>query len=230
MMKKPTQDIQWQRVRFKANKVWLAMTPDGNTIVQNGKVLIKYQLDQEHEYWVYPKSIQALDSDSENAASSSAMTPPKPPRPLPLETSSPTHQDSQKIINIYTDGAASGNPGPAGIGVLLQYGTHEKEISNFIGNTTNNIAELEAIRVGLSELKDTQIPVRLYTDSAYAHGVLTLGWKAKKNQALIRSIKKIMDALKDLKLIKVKGHAGEEGNERADRLATSAIKKSQSDR
>jgi len=83
---------------------------------------------------------------------------------------------------------------------------------------------LEAIRVGLSELKDTRLAVRLYTDSAYAHGVLTLGWKAKKNQALIHSIKARMAVLKDLSIIKVKGHAGDEGNERADRLATAAIK------
>lgn len=229
-MKKKTQDIQWQRVRFKANKVWLAMTPDGQSIVQNGKVLIKYQLDQEHEYWVYPQSIQALDSDLANTESSSATVRPKPRPNQRTDTSHNVDQESQKVIKIYTDGAASGNPGPSGIGVLLQYGTHEKEISRFIGTATNNIAELQAIHVGLSELKDTRLPVRLYTDSAYAHGVLTLGWKAKKNQALISAIKSQMATLKDLKIIKVKGHAGEEGNERADRLATSAIREGSGDR
>ncbi len=229
-MGKKTQDIQWQRVRFKANKVWLAMAPDGQSIVQNGKVLIKYQLDQEHEYWVYPQSIQALDSDLADTESSSAMVHPKPQTNQRTDTSRNVDQDSQKVISIYTDGAASGNPGPAGIGVLLQYGTHAKEISRFIGTATNNIAELEAIRVGLGELKDTSLPVRLYTDSAYAHGVLTLGWKAKKNKALISAIQAQMVSFKDLKIIKVKGHAGEEGNERADHLATSAIKKGQNDR
>jgi len=224
-MKKIPPEIQWQRVRFKTNKVWLAMTAEGQTIVQNGKVLIKYQLDQDHEYWVYPQSIQALEADSPNTEASSAVLPSKPSPNQKPETSKALNQGSQRVVSIYTDGAASGNPGPAGIGVLLQYGTHEKEISKFIGAATNNIAELEAIRVALSELKDTRLPVRLYTDSAYAHGVLTLGWKAKKNKALIGSIKQIMATLKDLKLIKVKGHAGDEGNERADRLATSAIKK-----
>ena len=136
-----------------------------------------------------------------------------------------TPHGAPDTVHIYTDGASSGNPGPAGIGVLLRYGSHEKEISRFIGEATNNIAELEAIRVGLGELKDTRLPVRLYTDSAYAHGVLTLGWKAKKNTALIRAIKKRMATLTDVRLIKVKGHAGEEGNERADHLATAAIKK-----
>ena len=117
-----------------------------------------------------------------------------------------------------------GNPGPSGIGVLLQYGSHEKEISKYIGIATNNIAELEAIRVGLSALKKTDLPVRVFTDSNYAHGVLMLGWKARKNLELVRSIKKTISKVKDLKIIKVKGHAGIGGNERADYIATLAIK------
>jgi ribonuclease HI len=66
--------------------------------------------------------------------------------------------------------------------------------------------------------------VRIFTDSNYAYGVLVLGWKARKNQKLIMSIKNLMSAFKNIKLIKVKGHEGLEGNERADFLATSAIK------
>ena len=125
---------------------------------------------------------------------------------------------------MYTDGASSGNPGPSGIGVLLRFGSHEKEISRFIGTTTNNVAELEAIRIGLQELKKRNLPVRIFTDSEYAYGVLTLGWKARKNQQLIQSIKSLISGFKDIKLIKVKGHEGLEGNERADHLATSAIR------
>jgi len=66
--------------------------------------------------------------------------------------------------------------------------------------------------------------VRIFTDSSYAYGVLTLGWKAKKNTEMVRSIRKTIAKFKDLKIIKVKGHAGIEGNERADLLATSAAK------
>jgi ribonuclease HI len=128
-------------------------------------------------------------------------------------------------ICLFTDGATSGNPGPSGIGVLLRYGEHEKEISKYIGNATNNIAELNAIKAGLSALKQTDIPVRLFTDSNYAYGLLVLNWKPRKNQELVESIKKIMARFKDLQLIKVKGHSGHQGNERADDLATAAIKK-----
>jgi ribonuclease HI len=212
-------------MRFKSNKVWMALTPEGRALIQNGKALIKYQLDQTHEYWVHPENIHSLDSDPANSTASPKPLPKsKKPKAAP-EVSSETTHAIHKEIHIFTDGASSGNPGPAGIGVVLRYGSHEKEITRFIGIATNNVAELEAIRVSLNELKDTQLPVRLFTDSAYAHGVLTLGWKAKKNRSLIEAIKTRMAGFKDLKLIKVKGHAGEEGNERADHLATSAIKK-----
>ena len=130
-------------------------------------------------------------------------------------------------VCLFTDGASSGNPGPSGIGVLLRYGEHEKEISKYIGNATNNIAELKAIEAGLSALKNMDLPVRLFTDSKYAYGLLVLNWKARKNQEMVESIKKIMDGFKDLQIIKVKGHSGHPGNERADYLATSAIKQGQ---
>ena len=126
-------------------------------------------------------------------------------------------------IRIYADGASSGNPGPSGIGVLLRYREHEKEISRNIGLGTNNIAELEAIRTGLLEVKNPDLPVRVYTDSGYAYGLLTLGWKAKKNTELVSDIRMLMKRFKNLTFIKVKGHSGIEGNERADKLATSAI-------
>jgi ribonuclease HI len=130
----------------------------------------------------------------------------------------------QETICIFADGASSGNPGPSGIGVVLRYADHKREISKYIGVATNNIAELKAIKTGLLALKNTDLPVRIFTDSNYAYGVLTLDWKAKANTELVQSIKKTILKFKNLKFIKVKGHAGNEGNERADFLATSAIK------
>ena len=132
--------------------------------------------------------------------------------------------DPNKNVLVYTDGASSGNPGPSGIGVFFKYQSHEKELSKYIGIATNNIAELEAIKAGLLDLKNTDKSVRVFTDSSYAYGLLTLGWKPKKNIPLVQEIKKIILNFKDLNFIKVKGHAGDEGNERADALATSAIK------
>jgi ribonuclease HI len=125
-------------------------------------------------------------------------------------------------IHVYTDGASSGNPGPAGIGVYIHYKGKEKEISRHIGIATNNVAELEAIRTGLLALKSRDKPVRVYTDSTYANGVLTLGWKTRKNEELVQRIKEIMNRFGNLTVIQVKGHAGDAGNERANRLATTA--------
>ncbi len=204
---------EWKRMRFKKNKVWLAVDRSGKPIEENGKVLIKYQLDQTHEYWVRKSNIKPLDSD--------------PVKTQQIENNTMVSQTGNKQqILIFTDGASSGNPGPAGIGVVLRFGEHEKEISEYIGLATNNMAELKAIETGLLAVKKTSMPVRLFTDSRYAYGVLTLGWKAKANNEMVKSIKKTMMKFKNLKIVKIKGHAGDEGNERADFLATSAIKNS----
>ncbi len=128
-------------------------------------------------------------------------------------------------IQIYTDGASSGNPGPAGIGALLIYKENRKEISQSIGVATNNVAELSAIKVAISHLKRHDLPVRIFSDSSYAIGVLTQGWKPQANKALVSEIKGLIQPFADLEFIKVKGHAGIKENEVADFLATSAIKK-----
>ena len=215
---------------FKKNKVWLATDQDQKPITKNGKVLIRYQLDQDYEYWVLSKNIKPIDSlqrkeKTEKREKSTKISSKQKASKTKSDTKFLVETSCDNAINIYTDGASSGNPGPSGIGVVLRFGKHEKEISRYIGNTTNNMAELEAIRSGLMAVKDTNLPVRIFTDSRYAYGVLTQGWKAKKNQDIIESIRKTLPKFSDLKFIKVKGHAGIEGNERADFLATSAIKK-----
>jgi ribonuclease HI len=214
---------------FKGNKVWAAVNADGSPRIDGGRVLIKYRQDQEYEYRVNPRNLSPLEGSP----------PPQTGRPGPPAASGPKEKSKRRAarmpaseqvdipdnaIRIYTDGASSGNPGPAGIGVLLSHGEHCKEISKYIGKTTNNVAELEAIRAGLQEVKKRGLPVRLFTDSGYAFGLLVLGWKPKKNRKLIADILRLMTTFKDLKLIKVKGHAGDSGNERADHLATAAVK------
>jgi ribonuclease HI len=225
------QKTDWKRMQFKANTVWVATSPDGDLREENGKVLLKYQLDQEHEYWVYRSSVRPLGA-KKTQKGAGRTTPAGRTSP---KTKGQTGRQKTRVENeapppdaicIYTDGASSGNPGPSGIGVLLRFGGQEKEISKHIGVATNNIAELEAIRTGLKALKEARHPVRVYTDSTYALGVLTLGWKTTKNVDLIQSIKAIMSTFSDLKVIKVKGHAGMEENERADRLATRAASRS----
>ena len=134
---------------------------------------------------------------------------------------------------MYTDGGASGNPGPGGYGTLLMYGEHFKEISEGFRLTTNNRMELQAAIEGLSALK-RPMQVDLYTDSTYVmKGVTewmsrwkTNGWrtaarKPVQNQDLWQALDAALGA-HDVRWHWVKGHAGNEMNERCDQLARAA--------
>jgi ribonuclease HI len=230
-MSKISEIKDWSRMWFKTNKVWMAVDAQGQPVLKNGKVLVKYQLKQDYEYWVHRNNVSPIDSPPPQANARQKNKSRQKKSAAGKAANQSTAWDEAEYadkICVFTDGASSGNPGPSGIGVLLRYGEHEKEISQFIGNATNNIAELKAIQTGLAAVKNREIPVRIFTDSKYAYGLLVLNWKARKNQEIVNSIKKTMNAFKDLKIIKVKGHSGQAGNERADFLATSAIKKAQS--
>lgn len=132
----------------------------------------------------------------------------------------------QDPVIAYTDGACSGNPGPAGAGALIRIGGVVWELSEHLGHGTNNIAELTAILRAAERIAEVHpnIPAVIHTDSTYAIGVLSKGWNAKANQALIRETKAALAALSDWSLKHVRGHAGIPDNEYADRLATTAVR------
>ena len=216
--------LNWKRMSFKGNKVWAAVDDKGDFCLEKGKVLIKYNLAQDYEYRILPDSLKS-DANENLVQKGLKKASPAPKKAAAAPPPQDCSHSEEGIIHVFTDGASSGNPGPSGIGVFFRFGGHEREISRNIGQATNNIAELEAIRVALSEIKNPQLPVRIYTDSSYALGLLSRNFKAKKNQELVESIRTLMKQFPDLSFIKVQGHAGVEGNERADQLATSAIKK-----
>jgi ribonuclease HI len=126
-------------------------------------------------------------------------------------------------IHVWTDGACTGNPGPAGLGVVVLDGETRREHREYLGHGTNNIAELTAVLRGLDMLDRTDRPVLVYTDSSYSIGVLSLGWKAKANVELVAEIKDRIGAFDDVRFVKVPGHAGVIENERCDALARAAI-------
>ncbi len=126
-------------------------------------------------------------------------------------------------VVIYTDGACSGNPGPAACAAALSYQGKEKKVSRYLGIGTNNVAELEAVRLALGLLKRKDLPIDLHTDSTYVIGVLTQGWKAKANQELIAQIKALLGKFPELRLVKVPGHAGVPLNELVDQMARDAV-------
>ncbi len=223
------QNPLWKRMSFKGNKVWVQIDTRGHYVIEKGTVLIKYNLNQNYEYRVKPENLnpedQAIPAKSKSNSHDAKQTV-SSKKQVPKTQTRFQEDLPENCIKIYTDGASSGNPGPAGIGVLFIYNEKKKEVSKFIGRATNNIAELTAIKVALEELKRFDLPVRIFSDSGYAIGLLTQNWKPRKNQDLVIKIKNLMGKFSDLSFIKVKGHAGIKENEVADYLATSAIKKS----
>jgi ribonuclease HI len=126
-------------------------------------------------------------------------------------------------IHVWTDGACSGNPGPAGIGAVIIDGDKRTELSEYLGQGTNIIAELTAILRALETIEDRKRPVVLYTDSQFSIDMLTKGWKAKKNVELVADVRGICREFSDLRFVWVRGHANVPLNVRCDELATQAV-------
>ncbi len=142
-----------------------------------------------------------------------------------------------KKVEIFTDGACKGNPGPGGWGAVLRYNGVEKEISGGEASTTNNRMELTAVIRALEMLKEP-CEVVLCTDSQYVSNAIKLGWakkwksnnwmRNKKEKALNPELWDRLLSLCDIhnvEIIWVKGHAGHPENERCDRLAVAAAEK-----
>ena len=142
-----------------------------------------------------------------------------------------------KKVEIFTDGACKGNPGPGGWGAILRYGKAEKEISGGEKNTTNNRMEISAVLEALKCLKEP-CEVTLYSDSQYVCNAIEKGW-AKKwkannwmrnktdpalNSDLWEELLNLCEKHK-MTIVWVKGHAGHPENERCDRLAVAAAEK-----
>ena len=134
-------------------------------------------------------------------------------------------------ILLYTDGAARGNPGPGGYGVVLMYGNHRKELSKGFKHTTNNRMELWAIIAGLEAITKKHIPVKIYSDSRYVVDAINKGWLSTWMRTDFKGGKKNSDLWKkfhalskhfSISIIWVKGHADNPFNNRCDELATAA--------
>lgn len=135
-----------------------------------------------------------------------------------------------KQLVIYTDGAARGNPGPGGYGIVMQWGNVRKEFAQGFRLTTNNRMELMAVVVALKQLTREGVDVVIYSDSAYVvnaiekgwiHGWVKTGFKDKKNVDLWQQFLTYYRKHK-VKFVWVKGHADNPMNNRCDELATAA--------
>ena len=220
--------MSWSRMSFKGQTVWVNSDESGRPILgADGRAEMKYRENDTKTYRPSPQNL--LPAGTESPAPSPAPRAPSKPRASASKpaASKPLSAASADTVHVWTDGACSGNPGPMGIGIVVTAGDRRKEHGEYLGRGTNNIAELTAIRRGLEIARelvpDPRQPIRVYTDSSYAIGLLSQGWKAKANQQLIAEIRDFLRDFPSLRMVKVEGHAGVPENERCDLLARQAV-------
>lgn len=219
--------MRWLRMLFK-NKTKIYVEVDENlnpVIAENGLIRYRYQNNTDAAEYSTTKANLTLIPGTEPVDLDEPATKPPKQRKVPVTSVQP-HSAVDVIppntIVAYTDGGASPNPGPAGSGILLMFGEHTLEIWEYLGNSTNNVAELNAILIALNNIKNPTLPVLLYSDSNYALGVLSGRMKPKQNLDLIEKIRIRMKDFSNLQMLKVKAHIGIAHNEHVDRLAALA--------
>jgi ribonuclease HI len=210
--------MAYQEMKFKGQRVFVLVDEAGELVLEGGRARMKYKLDDSREYSPYPRNLTDLNGPA-MPMPLGATTKPKKPK----KSAKPKGIVDPGAVVSYTDGACLGNPGPSGLGYFIAF-PDGREIARGepLGQGTNNIAELTAIERVLELVEDKETHLVIHTDSSYSIGVLTLGWKAKANQALIGRIKRKLAGFTDVELRKVKGHAGIPENELVDNLARTA--------
>ena len=230
--------MPWVSRLLRGERVWARIASDGS-IVSNGdgRVDILYKKGGK----VYRAATKNLSddpraevlTDEEINEGERVADKPKPAGGASATAGQAGHTHHSKLGNgrpltsqdpfvVYADGACTGNPGPAGLGVVLLDGKARRELSEYLGQGTNNVAELMAIVRALEEAPRDRTVV-VHSDSSYALGLLGKGWKAKANQDLVERMRRLAREFHDLRLVKVEGHSGIPENERADALARAAV-------
>jgi ribonuclease HI len=242
--------LDWIEATFtnrsgKRQNVWVQVDDDGELAITDGRVPMRYSIDEGSKtYSASPKNL-ALDGEEPAQRKRRKKSGKKKKSKTKFDEDVWKQPDGRRVtghevpddlseldlppddvIDCWTDGACTGNPGPCGFGVVIREGDDYREISQYLGIGTNNIAELYAIYVALAEARNIDGQLRIHTDSNYSIGVLTKGWKAKANTELVESIREMIAQFEPRpKFVKVKGHAGIPLNERADWLAVSAVER-----
>lgn len=237
--------MPWVRASLRGQTVYARATQSGALDASSGKVEIRYKPNDGRRYDALEKNLSVVDGkvlpeetcgpaeSKPAAAKTEGAGAKKVTKKAPTSPPADEGPVPGVAITAYTDGACTGNPGPAGLGVVLlrDGGKKREELSEYLGVATNNIAELAAIERALDLTAEDPGSIRIHTDSQYAIGVLTKGWKAKANQELIGEIRdKLADRKRRVQFQYVPGHAGVPLNERADELARGAIKTRQTRR
>lgn len=235
--------MPWRAALLKGNRVLARCDEAGAFLDEGGRVEVRYRPTDPRAYRAGVRNLSPVPGDvlpddhCVPAAPEGAAAAPSAAKPASKSAARkggassssagaapvPEAGGSTATFVAYTDGACSGNPGPAGLGVVLLNGSGRRELSEYLGTGTNNVAELTAILRALEAIDQPEESVHVHTDSQYAIGVLQKNWKPKVNVELIASIKARIKAFKALRLVYVPGHAGVPLNERADELARMAV-------
>lgn len=240
----------WVRAAFKDGEVWAEADASGALKVSAGRVAIRYSNKGGAKVYkagasrvaaVSGAPVEDLPDDGGAAPDKSKTKSTRGSGFGKAGTRTKAQQDAAaedaatRLASLpagtavaFTDGGCKGNPGPAGAGVRLELPDGRvAEASRSLGRGTNNIAELTAIDMALDLLDEVDAPpdtpVVVFSDSSYARGVLTQGWKAKKNTELILGLRARLKTRPGVKLQWVAGHSGIPGNERADALAGAGV-------
>ena len=235
--------MPWVRAKVRGTSVYARADEQGRLAASGGRVEIRYQPRDGRLYRAVASNVLVVDAtllpedtcgpadevqrDGAKGAKSGRAKPKADSASGELAATPPTAPSANEAL-AYSDGACSGNPGPAGLGVVVIASGQRVEISEYLGQATNNVAELTAVLRALEAI-DRSTPAVIYTDSRYAIGVVQLGWKAKANTELVTELRRSISG-RPVELRYVPGHAGVELNERADALARLAISRRASER
>lgn len=214
--------MPWIEATLRGERVLARANQDGSLVADRGRVEIRYKPTDRRAYRASAHNLEvAAGARVLDDASCAGTT-------APVGPTTGHASITPDAWVAYTDGACSGNPGPAGCGVVL-VGPDGKfhEGLEYLGQATNNVAELTGILRALEWVPHTARSIVVHTDSQYAIGVLQKGWKAKANQELVQRTKRAVQA-RSARLVYVPGHQGVALNERADQLAREAVQARQS--
>lgn len=242
--------MPWARALLRGQKVLARAKADGSFDATGGRVEVRYKPNDGRAYQAAERNLELVAGEAllpDDACAPAEAAPPKdsdPKRAAGASGSSASAKSARSAERktaaaekalapgavpagawtVYADGACSGNPGPAGLGIVLVGPDGViAEGYEYLGVATNNIAELTGILRAAEIVPDGAAAV-VHTDSQYSIGVLTKGWKAKANKDLIAGVKVALAKRSGWRIVYVPGHAGVPLNERADELAREAVR------
>ena len=226
--------MPWRRMRLRNAEVLARCDASGELVSKDGRVEVRYKPNDGRAYFASasnlkpPAGAQKIEPDSFCGPGEAVKKPSKSKKKRSSASDGAPDKPEGDEVLVYADGACSGNPGPAGVGAVAMWADQMRELSEYIGEATNNIAELTGILRAVELAHELGRPLRLYTDSKYSIGVLTQGWKVKANKGLVAKVRQALDAHPDTKLFHVRGHQGVRLNEHADELAVRAVQSRES--